>query len=151
VDFSGASAHAVRHALALARETRGPLILMHVLDAPLLEDPRALLHFNMPSYRSFLEVEAREQLLALAPEEDRRGLAGEDVVCIGKPWREILRVVDERAVSCVVMGVRGRGALDLMLFGSTTQHVVREARCPVLTVAAGVAKPAAAAEVGVHA
>jgi nucleotide-binding universal stress UspA family protein len=32
------------------------------------------------------------------------------------------------------MGVNGRGAADLLLFGSTTHHVVREASCPVLTV-----------------
>ncbi|RPJ53586.1 MAG: universal stress protein, partial [Acidobacteria bacterium] len=34
----------------------------------------------------------------------------------------------------VVMGVRGRGAIDLTLFGSTTNQVVRLARCAVLTV-----------------
>jgi len=35
------------------------------------------------------------------------------------------------------MGIHGRGAVDLMLFGSTTQHVVRQASCPVLTVRTG--------------
>jgi nucleotide-binding universal stress UspA family protein len=34
----------------------------------------------------------------------------------------------------IVMGVQGRGAIDRMFFGSTTQHVVRQATCPVLTV-----------------
>jgi nucleotide-binding universal stress UspA family protein len=33
-----------------------------------------------------------------------------------------------------VMGVRGRNPLDVMLFGSTTAHVVRQAECPVLTI-----------------
>jgi nucleotide-binding universal stress UspA family protein len=33
-----------------------------------------------------------------------------------------------------VMGVHGRNALDLMLFGSTTNQVVRRATCPVLTL-----------------
>jgi nucleotide-binding universal stress UspA family protein len=32
------------------------------------------------------------------------------------------------------MGVHGRNALDLMLFGSTTNQVVRRATCPVLTL-----------------
>jgi nucleotide-binding universal stress UspA family protein len=32
------------------------------------------------------------------------------------------------------MGVRGRSAADVVLFGSTTQHVVRQATCPVLTM-----------------
>ena len=34
----------------------------------------------------------------------------------------------------IVVGVRGRNAVDLALFGSTTNQVVRAAECPVLTV-----------------
>ena len=34
----------------------------------------------------------------------------------------------------IVMGVRGRGAIDLMAFGSTTNDVIRRAACPVLAV-----------------
>jgi len=30
-----------------------------------------------------------------------------------------------------------RNPLDVMLFGSTTQHVVRHAECPVLTISEG--------------
>jgi nucleotide-binding universal stress UspA family protein len=32
------------------------------------------------------------------------------------------------------MGVHGRTGLDMTLFGSTTNHVVRQATCPVLTL-----------------
>jgi nucleotide-binding universal stress UspA family protein len=34
----------------------------------------------------------------------------------------------------IVMGVQGRGAVDLMVFGSNTNHVIRSAACPVLVV-----------------
>jgi nucleotide-binding universal stress UspA family protein len=33
-----------------------------------------------------------------------------------------------------VMGVQGRGAIDLMLFGSNTARVTRAAACPVLVI-----------------
>jgi nucleotide-binding universal stress UspA family protein len=36
----------------------------------------------------------------------------------------------------VIMGVRGRNPVDLAVFGSTTNHVVRQASCPVLTMRA---------------
>jgi nucleotide-binding universal stress UspA family protein len=39
------------------------------------------------------------------------------------------------------MGVRGRNALDLLAFGSTTNDVVRRARCPVLVVHPRAAEP----------
>jgi nucleotide-binding universal stress UspA family protein len=35
-----------------------------------------------------------------------------------------------------VLGVRQRAAAGLLLFGSTAQHVVRDAACPVLTIRA---------------
>ena len=48
--------------------------------------------------------------------------------------REILRIAAEQQTDLIVVGIQGRGAADLMFFGSTTNHVVREATCPVLTV-----------------
>jgi nucleotide-binding universal stress UspA family protein len=58
----------------------------------------------------------------------------EPIMTHGKPWREILRVAAERQNDLIVMGVEGRGATDLFVFGSTTEHVVRGATCPVLTL-----------------
>jgi nucleotide-binding universal stress UspA family protein len=56
------------------------------------------------------------------------------ILAEGKPYREILRVAAEEKTDLVVMGVRGRGAADLLFFGSTAQHVIRQAACPVLTL-----------------
>jgi hypothetical protein len=36
-----------------------------------------------------------------------------------------------------VIGIHGRHAADLFVLGSTTQHVVRQAACPVLTIRQG--------------
>lgn len=36
----------------------------------------------------------------------------------------------------IVTDAQGRGAVDSLLFGSTTAHVLREASCPVLTLRA---------------
>jgi nucleotide-binding universal stress UspA family protein len=52
----------------------------------------------------------------------------------GKPYREILRVAVVADSDLIVIGIHGRGALDLMFFGSSAQHVVRAASCPVLTL-----------------
>jgi nucleotide-binding universal stress UspA family protein len=61
----------------------------------------------------------------------------ETVTARGKPYREILALADEREVDLIVIGVRGRNAIDLALFGSTTNQVVRRARCPVLVIPGG--------------
>jgi nucleotide-binding universal stress UspA family protein len=55
---------------------------------------------------------------------------------VGRAYKEILRVAQDQFADLIVMGVQGRGAVDLMFFGSTTNHVVRQAACPVLTIRA---------------
>ena len=52
----------------------------------------------------------------------------------GKPYREILGAAERDGTDLIVMGVHGRNVVDLALFGSTTNQVVRHASCPVLTL-----------------
>jgi AAA+ ATPase superfamily predicted ATPase len=50
----------------------------------------------------------------------------------GKPYREIIQFAEEAQIDLVTMGVRGRGVLDLAVFGSTTYRVMQLGPCPVL-------------------
>jgi nucleotide-binding universal stress UspA family protein len=47
---------------------------------------------------------------------------------------QILQAAAEQQADLIVIGVHGRNPVDLALFGSTTNQVVRRATCPVLTV-----------------
>jgi nucleotide-binding universal stress UspA family protein len=49
-------------------------------------------------------------------------------------YRAIVAIAGEENPELVLMGVHGKGALGRRLFGSTTHHVIREGRCPVLTL-----------------
>ena len=137
VDFSEASNQALRYALSLAQESNAELLLLHVLEALPEADPLASsVVFDLGAYRRALEESALTRLRALVPEEARTWCKPVEVIGRGKAYHEILRVCAERAVDLVVMGVQGRGALDLALFGSTTHHVIRAGTCPVLTLRA---------------
>jgi nucleotide-binding universal stress UspA family protein len=133
VDFSPSSRAAFQAALDLAATSGAALSVVHVLrELPVAEFPE-LAHFNVPEYRRLLEKEARNRLKALVAE---RG-SGRDVeirILAGKPWRRILHLAHEIEADLIVLGVQGRSAADLLLFGSTAHHVVRTAPCPVLTV-----------------
>jgi nucleotide-binding universal stress UspA family protein len=85
-------------------------------------------------FRRFLADDAHRKLRELVPSEAHDWCRIEEVVTSGKPYAELLRLADELRSELIVMGVRGRGTLDLALFGSTTNQVVRAADCPVLTV-----------------
>jgi nucleotide-binding universal stress UspA family protein len=128
-DFSPASAAAVRYAASLAQEAEGSLILVHVLDR------------NRPAGRAegdgngrHPDFAARAMLRSALSPPDREWCSSEEVVTCGKPGAEIVRLARDREAGLIVMGVHGRGLLDLMAFGSVTHQVVRDAACPVLTV-----------------
>ena len=53
---------------------------------------------------------------------------------LGQPYQQILELALESRPDLIVMGVRGRNALDLAVFGSTTYRVVQLGPCPVLVV-----------------
>jgi nucleotide-binding universal stress UspA family protein len=123
VDFSPASVAALRHGL------------LHVREWLAEGEPEGrLAGFDVPGLRRRLEADALERLRDLVPREARDWCQPREEVVGGRPWTEILRVADDRSADLVVMGVRGRNPVDLALFGSTANHVVRGARCPVLVV-----------------
>lgn len=60
----------------------------------------------------------------------------EVVVADGNPAEAILQIAEGENVDLIVMGVTSRGAIDRLVFGSTTRRVIQAARCPVLSVRA---------------
>jgi len=133
VDFATLSLRALEHALSLAKESGGKLILLNVVEW-FSEEPGWEAKFSVAEYREQMEANVLERLKALVPEGAEEWCEIETVVKSGKPYRELLELAREREADLIIMGVRGRNPLDRMLFGSTTQHVVRHATCPVLTI-----------------
>ena len=135
VDFSDASLRALEYALSLAEESLARLILLHVVEALAetgFKDGSAA--FAVPEYHRLVTADASARLAALVPETVRAWCQVEEHIVTGKPHREILRFATESGAELIAMGVHGRGAIDLTLFGSTTHQVVRAAKCPVLTL-----------------
>jgi nucleotide-binding universal stress UspA family protein len=133
VDFSAPSLAAARYALGLAERAGAVLSIVHVVEWLVEDEPGVrMAGFDVPEYRQYLEKDARERLDRLVSEDASARV--ETRVAGGRSWREILRLAEQYRADLVVMGVRGRSAVDLALFGSTTHHVVRGASCPVLVV-----------------
>jgi nucleotide-binding universal stress UspA family protein len=134
-DFSPGSEHALRYAASLAEHAAAQLILLHVVELlPAGYDPIPVMAFDVTSYNSALEEAAKGRLRTFVPDAFRLGCDTDDVVTNGRPYVEILRIAAEREVDLIVLGIHGRSAIDKLVFGSTTEHVVRRATCPVLTV-----------------
>lgn len=132
-DFSESARHALRYGVSFAREYKAELLLVHVVEEIAVSYASDL--FPVPMAQVFQEISgyARAELLKLAEEARSRGVAVRESVAQGKPSAEIIRVAREESVDLIVLGTHGKGLLDQALFGSTTERVVRNAPCPVLT------------------
>ena len=122
-DFSENSERALKYALSATAEYDAELTLLHVLD----EVPG-------PAKTAEAVAAAAERLDRLIPPEDRETLKIKTAVRIGKPYAQIIQLALETQIDLVTMGVRGRGALDVAVFGSTTYRVMQLGSCPVLAV-----------------
>lgn len=135
VDFSDCSMHALKYALSIAEESDANLTVMHVVEVP--PDLPGEDAGGPFSFREYLESAQQTRLTRLnkaIPDDARAYCKVDTLVTTGKAYREILRVADERHAGLLIVGIHGRGAIDRLLFGSTTQHLVRLASCPVLTL-----------------
>jgi nucleotide-binding universal stress UspA family protein len=133
VDFSEASIDALHVALPLAQEADAELTVLNVIEWP--DDETFLVEaFESPDMRRQLEGQTLERIDALIPEEARVWSRPSAKVAIGTPHREIVAAAADMDADLIVIGVHGRKALDVTIFGSTTNQVVRRASCPVLTI-----------------
>jgi len=123
VDFSTYSERALLYALSLAEEYKAELALLHVMeDFPLHKDLTAV------------TSEVVQQLERLLPPSARNCALLKPRLRVGKPYEEIIRSAREADADLIILGVCGRNALDLAIFGSTTHRVIQKGPCPVLTV-----------------
>jgi nucleotide-binding universal stress UspA family protein len=142
VDFSSSSMRALQYAMSIAQEADAHLAVLHVV-AHEIENAAdvgafgAVENLSIAEFRTLRDDTLRRRLADAVPETVASYCSVNTILTHGKPWREILRNAADRRSDLIVMGVRGRGAVDLMFFGSTTHHVVREAVCPVLTLRNG--------------
>lgn len=156
VDFSDESMRALDYALSLAQESGARIILLHVLEG-FLDDlnPQQARDVSVGEYLGDAEHEVSARLRAAVPEEARVWAHPVEQIARGRAYRQIVAAADRERAGLIVMGVRGKGALNRFFFGSTTEHVIREAHCPVLTLHARIpgasAESVAAADLGADA
>lgn len=122
-DFSDKSPRALEYAFLIACQYKAEISLLHVIERS--EGAKAL---------DAEEQQVLQQLQGAIPDSVRKCVTVIPVVRFGKAYQEILEHAAEKQTDLIVMGVRGRHAVDLALFGSTTHRVIQLGLCPVLVV-----------------
>ena len=142
-DFLVSSEEAFGYALYLASLQRGKLYILHVLTRdfspvcmiPALEvGPVPELEIPVSLREDGYEAEIKQKMFELVQRARKEGLMVEDLLVNGKPFHEIIRISQERAVGLIILGSHVKSELESRLLGSTVEKVTRKASCPVLIV-----------------
>lgn len=131
-DFSPTAEKALAFAGEMARVFGGEIVLFHVI-------PRSKPASSIVSSSHFPNLEDEIRKGAMRQMEDLRDAHLPESDCridleMGTPFAAILRAVERENPDLIIIGTRGNTGLKHALMGSTAERVVREARCPVLTV-----------------
>ncbi|WP_456484319.1 universal stress protein [Methanopyrus kandleri] len=126
---------ALKWALLDAHDHGFPIKVMYVVDERSLD----LLTGFAPRETVLKELKERGEKI-LEEAERIAGELGVDVkiekkVCVGIPWREIVREVEnDEKINLIVMGSHGRTGPEHAILGSVTENVIRHSPVNVLVV-----------------
>jgi nucleotide-binding universal stress UspA family protein/CBS domain-containing protein len=129
IDFDESSMSALDCAAQFARANDGTVYVFHVV--PMVIPPT-----GMPVYVDLYkgqEDTARSKLQEIA----RKHLSGvkyELMTHLGEPAGSIIKVEHKIGADLIVMATHGRRGFSRFVLGSVAELVLREAKCPVLTV-----------------
>jgi nucleotide-binding universal stress UspA family protein len=130
VDFSPVSETVIASADRLARQVGARLTVMHVVEPMPVSEPVMIGGSGGVALEAVARNSGALRLHELAPS----GGYVHEIVTNGKPYREILKRAHEDKSDLIVIGVHSGVGDRLGFFGSTTNHIVREAACPVLSL-----------------
>ena len=139
-DFSADSGQAFNHALSLAQEFQAELHLAHVVETQvqpnLLKEEADIPGEIQEDYQNLLI----QKLKDMVPQEAANWCKPRTSILEGWPYEELVKYAITRDIDMIVLGVRGRGLVKTLFLGSTTDRVVRNSPCPVLSVSSRVHK-----------
>ncbi len=129
VDFDDSSMYALDTSGEIARQNDGTVVVLHVV--PMIVPP-----IGMPVYVQLYKSQKETALTKLEEIAGKRltGLKYEIVTEMGDPAPIILRTAARAGADVIVMASHGRRGFSRLFLGSVAELVLRESKCPVLTV-----------------
>jgi len=129
-DLSEASTSATELAFELASRLGAALLVVSVIDPGSLLLPGGRFRARVDQVRERHEQQAQ----GLVEHGRELGIDVSFLVWTGDPGDQIVAAAEAEHVDMILVGSHGRGAVGRLFLGSVSEHVVRNAPCPVLVV-----------------
>ncbi|MCJ7711949.1 MAG: universal stress protein [Chloroflexi bacterium] len=129
-DLSEASSSATEEAFDLAGRLGAALLIVSIIDPGSLLLPGGRFRARVDQVREYREQAAQD----LVERGRAAGVLVSFLVWTGDPGDMIVSAAEAEHADMIVVGSHGRGAVGRLFLGSVSEHVVRNAPCPVLVV-----------------
>ena len=133
-DFSVASDYALSYAVFMVKRFKAELFLIHVVDTSYDISGFYIPHISVEKLIQEMEISAEARLKKVGGQIPRSVKISESAVKSGTPYKEIIKFSKNKGIDMIIMGTHGKSGTDHFFFGSTTERVMKQADCPVLTI-----------------
>jgi nucleotide-binding universal stress UspA family protein len=133
-DFSAGCAHTMKYAIEIARSMGSTLHIIHVIEPIVFSSEMVMTKYGIDELPNELEIYAKKDLAKLTKALEEKEIRFTAKVLHGQAYEEILDYAEKHHMDMICIATHGHGNLENMLFGSTTEKVLRKAHCPVLAV-----------------
>jgi nucleotide-binding universal stress UspA family protein len=139
-DFSKTAQTAIEVAADIAMKAKSQLIVLHVVEGAnggsfnIEGQIDTSDHWEDRIFTMKVIERGKKQLEKLTEDLANRGVRVKSELRMGTPFHGMQTIIQDHNVDLVVMGTSGRSQVQEMIIGTNTEKVVRQSKCPVLTV-----------------
>ncbi len=139
-DFSKISIAALEVGVEVAKKSNSKIILLHVVEEAtpdsysIVGEWRKSENWQDKLFTAKLIEKAKAQLEKLVLDPRFAAVEVNGALRLGNAYHGMNSIITDQKVDLVVMGTQGKTKLEHMLIGSNTERVVRNAKCPVLSI-----------------
>ncbi len=132
IDFSFYSRRALEYAVLFARTFDAQIYLLNILEIPEFDFENITL--EPPQFEDYVNKKIYKKLTDLAHQLIPKDVPYVKMVEVGVPGQKIVEVAKEKEMDLIIMATHGHSTLEMRIFGSVAQKVIRSANCPVISM-----------------
>ncbi len=126
------SRKAIRFGISVANKYGSELYVLHIAyDSNVFE---SWFPVSMKKSADELMRKAKKEIDDIIRSEREGGISIEEIMASGKPFKEVMRVVEEKGIDLIILPTHKEGRLEHYLFSRTNDEIIKEMPCSILLV-----------------